>query len=80
MSATDDIADLFCNGDVDISFDDDDDDFDVAAIGKVDDAADFQRPTEGTAANFEEGLDVSGILPQEGASLLQLMFVVKCSL
>ena len=46
MNASDDLADLFCHSSVDghISMDEDEDDFDVAAIGRVDDAASFQRP------------------------------------
>ena len=67
MNASDDLADLFCHSSVDghISMDEDEDDFDVAAIGRVDDAASFQAPTE-TESTELPSLDVSGIAPEQG--------------
>lgn len=75
MNASDDLADLFCHSSVDdhISMDDDEDDFDVAAIGRVDDAASFQAPTESESTELPS-LDVSGIAPEQGTQFFCLRY------
>ena len=75
MNASDDLADLFCHSSVDghISMDEDEDDFDVAAIGRVDDATSFQAPTESESTELPS-LDVSGIAPEQGTHFFCLRY------